>query len=285
METWKKLSLAGLGTAGTTLGLSLWLGKRSWENETRQRIGSLKRSVSPEISPNVTLESLDRLPEPVARYFRFALSGGQPMVRSARIGHRGEFNLGGGWVPFASAEYFSANPPAFVWDARMKMNPLMSVRVRDGYSAGQGSLVTKVLGLYTVTEVDARDERLAEGALMRYLAEAVWLPTALLPRDGLRWSPIDDFRALATLTDLGLTVSLEFTFGETGEVTEVFSPARYMESDGEYKLVPWAGRVWDYREHDRMTIPEQPEVEWQLLEGHPPYWKGRLTGAEYEFVG
>ena len=285
MDTWKKLSLAGLGTAGTTLGLSLWLGKRSWENETRQRIESLKRSVSPEIPSSVSLEGLDHLPEPVSRYFRFALSGDKAMIRSARIDHRGEFNLGGGWVPFTSLEYFSAEPPAFVWDARMKMNALMSVRVRDGYSAGQGSMVAKALGLYTVTEGDARNERLAEGALMRYLAEAVWLPTALLPSERLRWSPIDDSRAVATLTDLGLTVSLEFTFGDTGEITSVFSPERYMESGGDYKPIPWAGRFWDYREHDRMMIPEKAEVEWQLPEGTGPYWKGRLIDVDYEFAG
>ena len=60
---------------------------------------------------------------------------------------------------------------------------------------------------------------LNSGALHRYLAEAVWYPTALLPQAGVQWSPIDEHSALATLTDNGETVSLEFRFNDAGEVT------------------------------------------------------------------
>jgi hypothetical protein len=56
---------------------------------------------------------------------------------------------------------------------------------------------------------------------MRYLAEAVWLPTALLPVNGVRWSPIDENRALATLQgDDDVSVSLEFRF-ENNDVVGV----------------------------------------------------------------
>ena len=284
MGNWKKLSLATLGTAGSTLGLSLWLGRRSWDRETRQKIESLKRSVSANIPKYVSFGDISGLPEPVQKYFRFALKDNGPIVRTAFVRHHGDFDLGGGWMPFESVEYFSADPPGFVWDAKLKMNPLMRVRVRDGYFAGQGSMVAKAYALYTVAEGDSRDERLAEGALLRYLAEAVWLPTALLPHERLTWLPVDENRARATLTDLGLSVSLEFSFGEHGEVTGVFSPDRYMESGGEYRKAAWAARLRNYHEHSGMMVPEEGEVEWQLPEGDRPYWKGRLVEAKYNFV-
>jgi hypothetical protein len=74
----------------------------------------------------------------------------------------------------------------------MQMNSLMSVRVRDGYSDGKGLMVAKIFGLFTVADADSNDEHLASGALMRYLAESAWLPTALLPNENLQWSPIND---------------------------------------------------------------------------------------------
>jgi hypothetical protein len=42
----------------------------------------------------------------------------------------------------------------------------------------------------------------------------------------LRWTPIDNTKALATLTADGVTVSLEFRFNEAGEVSAIFSPGR-----------------------------------------------------------
>ena len=54
------------------------------------------------------------------------------------------------------------------------------VRVHDAYVAGDGLLHGAVLGLVSVVAVDNTTE-LARGELIRFFAEAVWYPTALLP--------------------------------------------------------------------------------------------------------
>ncbi len=166
----------------------------------------------------------------------------------------------------------------------MQINPLMNVRVRDAYLDGKGMMHGEILSLFSV--VDAHDDaRLDAGALQRYLAEAVWLPTALLPSENLRWSAIDDRRALATLTAAGTTVSLEFSFSESGEVTGISAPVRYREVNGRYEPTPWAGRFWNYEERSGMMIPVEGEVEWQMPEGAEPYWRGRIVDASYDFGG
>ena len=96
-------------------------------------------------------------------------------MRTARIRHAGEFNLNDKWIPFESEQHFSARPPAVVWDAKMRMNSLMNVGVRDAYLGGQGSMLAKGLSLVTMMNVSG-DEKLASGALQRYLAESAWLP-------------------------------------------------------------------------------------------------------------
>jgi hypothetical protein len=62
----------------------------------------------------------------------------------------------------------------------------MKVRVRDTYVTGQGSMQGKILSLVPVFDERGQAE-LNTGALQRYLAEAVWCPTALLPGEGVKW--------------------------------------------------------------------------------------------------
>lgn len=282
MKNWAKVSLAGLGLAGTGFGLAFWSGAANWKSETDKLVEKLKQSASTNSERTISFKTFDSLPAPVGRYFRFALKEGQSLIRTARIRHEGEFNLNDKWIPFTSTQNFSAHPPGFIWDADMKMNRLMNVRVRDGYVAGRGSMTAKVLSLVSV--MDARDNpKLDAGALQRYLAEAGWLPTALLPNENLKWTAIDDRKALATLSDSGTTVFLEFSFNETGEITGFFAPERVYEVKGEYKSFPWAGRVWNYQEKNGMMIPTEGEVEWQMPEGNAPYWKGKIVEARYDF--
>lgn len=283
MKRWARVSLAGLGAIGAGVGVALWAGPSIWKRETERIVETLKR-LAGRSKTAISFPVPDDLPEPVARYLHFALKDGSPSVTTARIRHSGEFKLNDKWILFTSEQHFSAEPPGFVWDADMRMNPLTSVRVRDGYLGGRGSMTAKVLSLIPI--VDARDDKeLASAALQRFLAESVWFPTALFPREGLRWSPLDNGRALATLSDAGTTVSLEFSFNETGEVTEIYSPGRlFVGSDGEHKQLPWACRVFDYRERDGMMIPIMGEVEWRMPEGDAPYWKGEIVETEYEFV-
>lgn len=283
MKRWAKYSLAGIGLVGAGVGLTFWSGAVRWNAETARMVEKLKQSASESETKTVSFKDFDNLPAPVARYFRLVLKEGQPVIRTARVKHAGEFRLNDNWIPFESTQHFSARSPAFVWDADMKMNPLMNVRVRDGYVSGKGSMQAKISSLYTV--MNAHDNaKLNAGALQRYLAESAWQPTALLPSENLQWTAIDDRKALATLTDGNTTVSLEFRFNDANEIASVFSPSHFKEVNGEYKTFPWARRFWNYEERAGMMIPSEAEVEWQMPEGNAPYWKGQIVAAEYDFA-
>ena len=117
MNNWTKYSLAGLGLVGTGLGLAFWSGAASWKSETDKLVEKLKHSASTSGEKKVSFKDFGSLPAPVAAYFRFALKEGQPLIRTAQIRHEGEFKLNDKWIPFASTQNFSANPPAFIWDA------------------------------------------------------------------------------------------------------------------------------------------------------------------------
>ncbi|MFL5576704.1 MAG: DUF6544 family protein, partial [Gemmatimonadaceae bacterium] len=219
------------------------------------------------------------------RYFELALTPGQPLVRRARIEWAGEFHArpDGPWSPFTAVQHFSVRPPGFVWDADIRMARLLPTRVRDGYLRGEGTMLGRVAGLVTVVDQRGTPE-MAAGTLSRYLGEAVWLPTALLPSAGVSWAPIDERSARATLTDGVTTVSLDVRFGPRGEIAAV-SAMRHRDVDGTPVLTPWRARLTaDYMRVDSMKIPRGGEAEWVLPEGPLPYWRGHVVGADYEYA-
>lgn len=139
---------------------------------------------------------LELLPTPVTRYFRATLKEEQPIIRWARIQQVEKFRAPGkvsAWSPFEATQHFLAKQPGFVWDADLRMNGLARVRVRDAYIKGLGSMQAKIFALVPVVDAHG-EEKLNTGALQRYLAEAVWFPTALLPSAGVQWLGIDNNR-------------------------------------------------------------------------------------------
>jgi hypothetical protein len=228
-------------------------------------------------------EDLTGLPAPVARYFAFALTPGQPLIRSARVRWEGEFRSApnAGWNRFTAVQHFTVRPPGFVWDATIRMMPLVSVRVRDAYVAGEGVMLGKVAALVPVADQRGTPE-MAAGALSRYLGEAVWLPTALLPSAGVSWAPVDDTTARATLTDGATTVSADFHFARGGEIVGI-SMTRYRDVNGRGLLTPFEARLrGGYRRVSGMMVPADGEVAWLLPEGRFAYWRGRPADVEYD---
>jgi hypothetical protein len=162
------------------------------------------------------------------------------------------------------------------------MGPLVTVRVRDAYVGGMASMLGALFGMMPILKVTDGPE-LRAGALQRYLAESVWFPTALLPRRGLEWSPLDDTHARATLTDRGTTISLNFEFGPGGEIVSTCTSGRQRAADrkGGYVTLPWGGRYREYQERGGLRVPLEAEVYWVVEGREQPYYRGRNLAIEY----
>ncbi len=247
---------------------------------------SLLESSSRPVGEIVSFDAFGKLPPPVERYFRHALSDGQALINTATFRQTGIIRTSiqkEEWSPFTAGHL--AVPPAtgFIWNAKVETPMATHVRVLDSYIAGVGSGRVSLLSAVPVASQDDTPE-LNSGALHRYLAEAVWYPTALLPQFGVVWSPIDDSSAMATLTNIGATVSLAFRFNEVGEVTGIFTPARFGYFDGRYRQVPWEGHFNDYQTRAGMRVPLYGEVGWYANGKLELVWKGNITGVKYEFI-
>ena len=274
------LALAACVAAAVAYGAFRW---QAGTKELRARLDAARLPITPH---TFEARELDGLPPPVQRYFRAVLRDGQPLIAAARLSHEGRFNMGettDQWRPFTSTQLVITQRPGFDWDGRIAMVPGVNVLVHDAYVAGEGLLHAAVLGLVTVADIRGTPEA-AQGELLRFLAEAAWYSTRLLPSQGVRWDAIDDSSARATLTDGQTRVSLEFRFDEDGLINAVRAAARFRTVKGALVATPWQGRFWAYELRDGMRIPLEGEVAWELPEGPRPYWRGRITSIAYEFV-
>ena len=221
-----------------------------------------------------------RLPAPVARYLRFALSTAK-QIQEVRLRQAGVLRTdvrSRHWLLFEATHVVTPPAARFVWDARVRIAPLLHVRVRDALIDGKGSGEVKLLSFTVSAAADTPE--MNSGSLHRYLAEAVWYPTALLPGPALAWTEIDAARALATLTCHGVTESLEFRFAETGEVTGIYTPARWGKFADGYRQVPWEGHFRDYRERDGVVVPFDGDVGWHVDGQWHAVWRGSVTAYE-----
>lgn len=281
-----KRIIAALTIIAVAVVALVWDAVKRWRAATEVMVKRLRDVRRRPLNPRYDGAELDSLPAPVAKYLRKALHDGHPIIVGAKVTQHGIFLMNpksGGWQPFAAEEHFTSIPPGFVWDAQIAMFPGVNALVRDSMIDGSAAISASAAGVMKIMETHTSPE-LTAAAMQRYLAEAVWFPTALLPGNGVTWTAIDDSSARATITAAGTTVSLDFRFGGDGLVKSVYTPARYREEGGRLVQRPWIGTFSQYEERRRVLVPIKGEVAWDLPEGKLPYWRGSVVRVDYDYA-
>jgi hypothetical protein len=261
-------------------------GSRQQQRASAQFVDALSRASYGSNDTRSIAISLTDLPRPVKGYFEHVLSSNPRMIRLARFKELGTLRTdmnGTRWFSFEARQIVAPLVTGFAWNADVRLAPLVHLRIYDALLKGLGSSRVAFLSAFTVARAGGNLE-MNSGALHRYLAEAVWYPTALLPSANLKWTPIDDRKALATLTANGETVSLEFRFNERDEIIGIYTPARWGSFDGGFKQVAWEGHFSNYHTRDGMIVPAEGEVGWYSTGQWLPVWRGTVTDASYDFV-
>jgi hypothetical protein len=282
MAPWLKTMLGVLSALLIAGVLAVWIGS------TRQQ-RSLSLAVNNLLShggavPSLRLSAIDSQPPPVARYLRRVFPRGPVALGVVRLEQEGELRTevdNPRWLPFRATHLVTPLAPGFVWSARVQMAPFTYVRVRDVLTGGRGSGQVALWSAFGISAA-AGDLAMNSGSLHRFLAEAVWYPTALLPSPQLQWRGVNDSTALAILTDHDVTVSLEFRFNRADEVAAIYTPARWGTFHGKYQQRAWEGHFRKYQVHGDLVVPAEGEVGWYVDGQLQLVWRGRILSAEYE---
>ena len=230
----------------------------------------------------ITAGHIAGLPEPVRRYLGYARVVGKEPIRTVRLTQRGAMPMGEGthWHPLTAEQYFTTDPPAFLWYGTLHPLPHIPVSATDRFASGHGTMIIK--GLSVIPLGMARGPEMDQGELLRYLGETAWFPTALLA-DYIRWDAIDAGSARATISLPGIAASAIFHVDGQGRCTHV-TAERYREEHKQQVLRPWVGRWDDYREIVGFRIPMRAEASWLLESGECRYFRAKVTSIQYNQV-
>lgn len=274
----------GAGAATIAIVAAIFIGRAHENTRTDRLIQTLVQNAQPNANA-IDFAPLTELPPPVLRYFKHVLKDGQKVIKTVEMHQSGTLRTAPDtdkWFPFTARQIVAPFATSFIWDAYVQTPLATHLQVLDSYRNGAGSGRITFLSAFPIaTETDTPE--LNAGALHRYLAEAVWYPTALLPQAGVVWTPIDNYTALATLTDNNTTVSLEFRFNASGEVISIYTPGRFGRFDGKYRQLPWEGHFRNYQLHAGIRVPRYGEVGWYVNGKLHIVWKGNLQKVLYTF--
>lgn len=239
-----------------------------WKNKLIETLFEISENISDQ---DFTYDKIIDLPKPMKRYFKYALSENQSYISYLRLKHTGFFKIfpDQDWKPIQGEEYFTTQKPGFVWFGKLK-----SFVATDLYVNGEDNLKVKLFSMIPI--VDEKGATITQGEMLRWLGEAPWYPTALLPSDKIRWESIDDQSAKVILKDGNLTGEGVFHFNEKGQMIK-FSAKRYYED----QLEDLTGFYDDYKNVNGMNIPSKVRVEWNLDSGNYSYAKFNVQTFEF----
>ena len=127
-------------------------------------------------------------------------------------------------------------------------------------------------------------DEIARGEFMRWFAEVLWYPTALLPSQGVRWQAVDDRSANAMVVDGPVSLILLFRFNDAGLIGSFRAEARGGMVGDTMVMAPWEGNSSNYRWHQGVQVPFTGEEAWMRPEGRKPYFIGTITTLAFEFA-
>jgi hypothetical protein len=199
---------------------------------------------------------LEGLPDPVRRYLGTAIAPGTSLAASARFRQHGSIKFGKRWVRFRARQILAPHHGS-VWAARAGGVIVGS----DSYAEGRGALNWKLLGLFPV--VHAEGEDVSRSAAGRFGAEAVWVPTTLLPRFGVVWTAADSHHITATFQLDDAEIELHLTLGDDARIRFVdFSRWDDPDNTGNFGPHPFGLEATANSTFDGVTIPSAGRGGW-----------------------
>lgn len=222
------------------------------------------------LTPSATMRSADlaTLPPPVAHWLEEAGVVGRRRTVSVIVEQHGEMQTSAddAWMPFTARQWILTATPGFLWLADVEGPRGLPLVGRDRYLDGRGSMRIELLSLVPVA--DASGPKIDQGALVRFLAEIVWYPSAAVA-PYLHWEASGPRAARATMRIGNIEAVGEFSFDSAWRVVR-FRAKRYRADRLEDWFInndPKAFRVMD-----GVRIPTHSSITWSGADRKPWTW-------------
>ncbi|TVR75408.1 MAG: hypothetical protein EA415_04030 [Sphaerobacteraceae bacterium] len=256
------------------------IGRYTFNRSVNHEISDLFQRTSAAEPAILSEADIEHLPAPVQRWLHYSNVVGRERPETVRLKQEGEIRLGPdeAWMPFTAEQYYTTDPPSFIWKIDTSMMSVIPISGRDRYVDGRGNMTIKVASLIPV--VDETGEHMDQGTLVRYLNEIFWFPAGAVS-EYITWEAIDDNSAKAEMTYGGMTVEATFYFDDEGRPVNMMAPRYQDAGNGEIKWLPWWTPIHEYGEFDGVRMGVAGEAYWEEDWGDFTYVRLRLLDVEY----
>ncbi|OKH23163.1 DUF6920 family protein [Chroogloeocystis siderophila] len=229
-----------------------------------------------------TQEMIATLPAPVQRYFLHAITPGTPLATSVRLKMSGSLRMGQDqpWLPMQAEEIISVK--GFVWQATIG-HGLLQFKGADSYANGIARVQFALWGLLPL--INAHNPNITRSSMGRLVAEYIWLPSVLLPQNGVTWQAIDENTIQASLKANGEPVTLTLTIDTNGKPIKLSFPRwSDLAKDIDWTYIPMGGEFPAEHNFGGYTIPSQVILGYWF--GTDQYYESfHGTLEQVEFLG
>lgn len=202
-------------------------------------------------------QDTEGLPDPVQRHLRTAIQPGAVIARSAFVRMHGRIKVGR-WLPFRARQVLAPHR-GFVWSARAAG----LITGWDRYVDGAGAMRWTLGGLVPLAHAEAPN--VSRSAAGRAAAEAIWVPTALVPRCGARWSSTGPDSATVHLALDDTDVAATYQLDPRGRATSlVFDRWGDPDGSGAWGWHRFGGEFSAHREFGDVLVPTTGQVGWHF---------------------
>jgi hypothetical protein len=115
------------------------------------------------------------------------------------------------------------------------------------------------------------------------LTETIWLPAALLPRNGAVWRAIGPNRAEIDFPSVPGVEPINLTLDDDGNVIEILT-RRWSDANPHrrYQFQPFGGRILAHRQDDGFTIPAEVEIgNFYGTDDWAPFFRAVVTEVRF----
>ena len=148
----------------------------------------------------------------------------------------------------------------------------------DYYMDGRGGMKGVLAKLFTL--FDQTGPEMDKACLITYLAEAFFLPEALL-KEFITFKQVDEHTVEATITNKGVSASGVFHFNDAYEMISFTTNDRgQIAPDGTIEYIPWEAQCENYKEYsDGIRRPTVFRAVWKNKGGDFIYFDGKISSV------
>lgn len=273
---WPTLLTLLIATAAALLLGWRQLDRRS-DNNTWQRLAMIAEPSDERFEAGM----VKALPEPAQRFFRYAIQPGSRLHYAVELEMTGELGLGTKESPNVRpmvAKQLLAPPHGLVWKLKAGW-----ISGSDGATPDTSWTRFWLFGVIPIVRAgDNTDHH--RSAFGRVVAEgAFWAPATLLPKEHVRWEPLNANSSRAIVQCARFEQAIDITVAPDGRPTRVVIQRWSNENpDKIFREQPFGGYLSGFEEFDGYRLPTVVEGGNHIgTDDYFPFYKATVTAIRF----